>query len=198
LERRGYRRKKLDPMTKPSFVRSTSDPNGGEKMLNKKLAILTLVVMIAPLVLGACGPTPEPVVIRETSVVVETVVVEKEGETVVEEATRIVEVEKVVTATPEPEPTEPPMAAVAPEFKNEDTYVVVQGAGEPETLDPSWTYETAGSGIENNSTRASSGSRRTGPTSSWACWPATGASTMRVTSGPLTSATASCSTRAAR
>ena len=42
----------------------------------KKLAILTLLVMIAPIVLAACGPTPEPVTIVETSVVVETVVVE--------------------------------------------------------------------------------------------------------------------------
>ncbi|RPI56734.1 MAG: hypothetical protein EHM56_04265, partial [Chloroflexi bacterium] len=119
-------------------------------MLNKKLAILTLVVMIAPLVLVACGPTPEPIVVKETSVVVETVVVEKEGETVVQEATRIVEVEKVVTATPEPEATEPPVADISPEFKNPDTYVVVNGAGEPESLDPAWTYETAGSSVESN------------------------------------------------
>jgi ABC-type transport system substrate-binding protein len=77
-------------------------------MFNRKLAILTVLVMIAPIVLAACGPTPEPVVIKETSVVIETVVVEKEGETVVEEVTSVVEVEKVVTATPEPEPTEPP------------------------------------------------------------------------------------------
>jgi len=79
-------------------------------MLNKKLAILTVLVMIATVILAACGPTPEPVVVKETSVVIETVVVEKEGKTVVEEVTAIVEVEKevVVTATPEPEPTEPP------------------------------------------------------------------------------------------
>jgi peptide/nickel transport system substrate-binding protein len=119
-------------------------------MLNKKLAILAILAMIVPLVLAACGPTPEPVVIKETSVVIETVVVEKEGETVIQEATKIVEVEKVVTATPEPEATEPPLASVAPEFKNEDTLVIVEGAGEPETLDPAWTYETAGSAIENN------------------------------------------------
>jgi oligopeptide transport system substrate-binding protein len=75
-------------------------------MLNKKLAILTVVVMIAPLILSACGPTPAPIVIKETSVVVETVVVEKEGETVVQEATKIVE--KVVTATPEPTEAPPP------------------------------------------------------------------------------------------
>jgi peptide/nickel transport system substrate-binding protein len=119
-------------------------------MFSKKMAILVILVMVAPLVLAACGPTPEPIVIKETSVVVETVVVEKEGETVVEEVTSIVEKEVVVTATPEPEATEPPLADVSPEFKNEDTFVFVTGAGEPESLDPSWTYETAGSGVENN------------------------------------------------
>ena len=83
-------------------------------MFSKKLAILVVLVMIAPIILAACGPTPEPVVIKETSVVIETVIVEKEGETVVQEVTAIVEVEKevevekVVTATPEPEPTDPP------------------------------------------------------------------------------------------
>jgi peptide/nickel transport system substrate-binding protein len=121
-------------------------------MLNKKLAILAILVMVAPLVLAACGPTPEPIVERivETSVVVETVVVEQAGETVIQEVTSVVEVERVVTATPEPEPTEPPMAAISPEFKEADTYVHVSGAGEQETLDPAWTYETRGSAIENN------------------------------------------------
>ncbi len=75
-------------------------------MFGKKLAMLVALVMIATLVLAACGATPEPVIIRETSVVVETVVVEKEGETVIEEVTKVVEVEKevVVTATPVPAP----------------------------------------------------------------------------------------------
>jgi oligopeptide transport system substrate-binding protein len=77
-------------------------------MFSKKLAILVVLAMIAPIVLTACGPTPEPVTIVETSVIVETVVVEKEGEKVIEEVTVVSEVEKVVTATPEPEPTEPP------------------------------------------------------------------------------------------
>jgi peptide/nickel transport system substrate-binding protein len=40
-------------------------------------------------------------------------------------------------------------AMTGPEFKNADTYVYVT-FGEPETLDPAWTYETAGSAIENN------------------------------------------------
>jgi len=119
-------------------------------MFSKKLAILAIAVMIVPLIVTACGPTPEPVVVKETSVVVETVVVEVAGEEVVKEVTSVVEVEKVVTATPEPEPTEPPLAAIAPEFKSPDTYVHVSGAGEQETLDPAWTYETRGSAIENN------------------------------------------------
>jgi peptide/nickel transport system substrate-binding protein len=122
-------------------------------MLNKKLAILTVLVMIAPLVLAACGPTPapaEPVIIKETSVVVETVIVEKEGEEVQVEVTKVVEVEKVVTATPEPEPEEEPPAVISPSNNNPDTYVVITGAGEPETMDPAWTYETAGSAVQNN------------------------------------------------
>jgi peptide/nickel transport system substrate-binding protein len=125
-------------------------------MFNKKLAILTLIVMIAPMVLAACGPTPEPQVIEKivTEVVekVVTEVVEVQGtpEVVEKVVTEVVEVEKVVTATPEPAETEPPLAVISPEFKNPDTYVVVTGAGEPETLDPAWTYETAGSAVENN------------------------------------------------
>jgi peptide/nickel transport system substrate-binding protein len=106
--------------------------------------------LIAWLLLGGCGPTPEPVVIKETSVVVETVMVEKAGETVVEEVTKVVEVEKVVTATPQPEATEPPLEAIQPEFKNPDTYLVITGAGEQETLDPAWMYDTASQAIASN------------------------------------------------
>jgi len=71
-------------------------------MKSKKLTILTILVLIVPMILAACGPTPEPVVIKETSVVVETVVVE--GAPV--EVTKVVEVEKVVTATPAAEEAE--------------------------------------------------------------------------------------------
>ncbi len=104
-------------------------------MLSKKWSVLVAALVIGSMLLAACA---QPVV--ETVVV--TQVVEKAGETIVEEV--------VVTATPEPEPTEPPLAKIAPEFKNPDTYMVVSGAGEPETLDPAWTYETAGSAVENN------------------------------------------------
>jgi ABC-type transport system substrate-binding protein len=72
---------------------------------SKKLAILVVLVMIAPIVLVACGPTPEPEIITqiETVVVEQTKVVEVAGETVTEVETVVVE----VTAVPEPEPEEP-------------------------------------------------------------------------------------------
>jgi ABC-type transport system substrate-binding protein len=74
-------------------------------MFSKKLAILVILMMIAPVVLAACGPTPEPeVVIQvETVVVEQTKIVEKEGETITEVETVVVE----VTAPP-PEPTPEP------------------------------------------------------------------------------------------
>ncbi|MCL7452793.1 MAG: ABC transporter substrate-binding protein [Anaerolineae bacterium] len=55
---------------------------------NKKLGLFVVLVMIAPLVLAACGPTPEP------QTVVQTVEVEK---TIVETVVETVEVEKEVT-----------------------------------------------------------------------------------------------------
>ena len=115
-------------------------------MLNRKLAFLALVVMLAPMVLAACAPSPTPIVVKETSVVKETVVVELTPI----EVTKVVEVERVVTATPVPEEVTPPPPKVSPEFKSPDTFLVVTGAGEPETLDPAWTYETAGSAVEMN------------------------------------------------
>jgi len=79
---------------------------------NKKLAILAALLMIAPMVLAACGPTPEPQVIEKvvTEVVekVVTQVVEVAGtpEVVEKVVTEVVEVPKEVqvevTATPAP------------------------------------------------------------------------------------------------
>jgi len=117
-------------------------------MISKKnLSVVFAILIIASMVLSACAqPLPEPETIIQTIVVTE--VVEKEGETIIE--TRIVEVEVQVTPTPEPDETEPPLAAVSPEFKNPDTITIVDGAGEQETLDPAWTYETRGSAIETN------------------------------------------------
>jgi len=72
----------------------------------KLMAILVVVVMLAG-GLAACGPTPEPQIVKETVVVTEkeTVVVTEKEEVQVEVTTVVkeeVEVEKVVTATPEP------------------------------------------------------------------------------------------------
>jgi peptide/nickel transport system substrate-binding protein len=72
----------------------------------KLMAILVVVVMLAG-GLAACGPTPEPQVVKETVVVTEkeTVVVTEKEEVQVEVTTIVKEevpVETVVTATPEP------------------------------------------------------------------------------------------------
>jgi len=70
---------------------------------NKKLAILAVLVMVAPLVLAACGPTPAPSTVVQTVVVEQTKVVP--GETVVQ----TVEVEKTVVATQVVEVTPTPV-----------------------------------------------------------------------------------------
>ena len=100
-------------------------------MVNKKLAMLVILVMIVPLVLAACGPTPEPLVVVETVPVEVTRVIKEAGEerTVVE--TVVVEVEREVTPPP---PTEPPPTPV-PELVETDT-VVIGMQQEPESLHP--------------------------------------------------------------
>lgn len=107
-------------------------------MFNKKhLSTLFALLVIASMILAACAPTE----IVRTIVVTE--VVEKEGQTIVE--TKIVEV------TPVPvEPTKVPFNVISPQFKNPDTYVVITGAGEQETMDPAWMYDTASSSISGN------------------------------------------------
>lgn len=107
----------------------------------QKISTLFALLVIASMLLSACQQ-PTPVI----QTVVETVVVEKEGQTVIE--TRIVE----VTPAPEVEVVEPApsVPSISPTFKNPDTYMAISGAGEPESLDPAWTYETAGSAVETN------------------------------------------------
>ncbi|MEJ2733755.1 MAG: ABC transporter substrate-binding protein, partial [Anaerolineae bacterium] len=105
----------------------------------KKLAILVALVMVVPLVLAACGPTPEPEVIVQTVPVEVTKIVTEEGEVVTIVETQIVEVPVEVEVTAVPEEPEP-VANVAP---RPDTYTYV-GFGDPDTLDPNLNYETAG------------------------------------------------------
>jgi hypothetical protein len=110
---------------------------------SKKLAIFVVLVMIAPMVLAACGPTPEPPppeTIIQTVEVEVTKVVEVEGEevTVVE----TVVVEKEVTAEPQPEPTEEPPAPAEPQ-----TYRM--GIFEDATTTNYWAYLDPDSSVWN-------------------------------------------------
>jgi peptide/nickel transport system substrate-binding protein len=108
-------------------------------MLDRKWYTLVAILTIAGTLLAACAPaTPEVVQVEVTRVV------KVEGETQVETETI------VVTATPEPEAIKPPPAEIAPEFKNADTYMVITGAGEQETMDPAWMYDTASSSLSSN------------------------------------------------
>jgi peptide/nickel transport system substrate-binding protein len=93
--------------------------------------------MIAPMLLAACGPTPEPEVIIQTVEVEVTKIVEKEGEkvTVIETVVEEVVVE-VTVAAEEPAPVD--VGAPRP-----DTYTFIE-FGDPDTLDPNLNYETAG------------------------------------------------------
>jgi peptide/nickel transport system substrate-binding protein len=81
-----------------------------EEIMKTKLSMYVAVAVMAVMLLGmlaACGPTPEPQVVKETVVVTEkeTVVVTEKEEVQVEVTTVVKEevpVEVVVTATPEP------------------------------------------------------------------------------------------------
>ncbi|MGC9332681.1 MAG: ABC transporter substrate-binding protein, partial [Anaerolineae bacterium] len=106
---------------------------------SKRLAALVALVMIFPLVLAACGPTPEPEVIVQTVVVEQTKVVEVEGEvqTIIETVVETVEVE--VTAVPEGEPPAAEGVFVAPD-PTTYTYITF---GDIDTMDPNLCYDTA-------------------------------------------------------
>jgi peptide/nickel transport system substrate-binding protein len=103
--------------------------------MRTKFFVLASLLVIASMILGACAqPAQQPApaattVVEKTVEVVKTVVVEKEGQTM------------VVTATPEP----------PKEFASKDpTTFVYPEFGEPETLDPAFDYESAGGAILQN------------------------------------------------
>ncbi len=97
--------------------------------VKQKLGIVVVCMMVVPLILTACGTTPEPEVRLETVVVEQTRIVTEAGEekTIVE----TVIVEKEVTPVP---PTEVPPTP-APELQETDT-VVFAMQQEPESLHP--------------------------------------------------------------
>ncbi len=108
-------------------------------MFSKKLAILAVLVMIASVVLAACGPTPTPQVIIQTVPVEVTKVIEVAGtpQTIVE----TVQVEVTVPPSPTPVPSEAKFVAPRP-----DTYTFVT-FGDIDTLDPNLCYDTASAAV---------------------------------------------------
>ena len=105
--------------------------------MRKTLTILSLL-MIFSLALAACQTAPANT--GEEPAAEEPAAEEPAAEEPAEEAAEEPAAE---------EPMEDSEMMGAPEFKNADTYVYVT-FGDPETLDPAWTYETAGSAVQNN------------------------------------------------
>ena len=96
--------------------------------MRSKLFLALSLLIVASMVLAACAPSAAPE----------------------EPAAPAESAEQPAEAAPA-EPAEPAAPAdMGSEMKDPDTYYVVTGAGEQETLDPAWTYETAGSAIELN------------------------------------------------
>jgi len=102
-------------------------------MHRKKWYMWVALLAVGSMLLAACG-APEVMTVEVTRMV--------EGQTQIEQV--------VVTATPEPAEGEASLAVISPEFNNPDTYVVITGAGEPQSLDPAWLYDTASSTIVGN------------------------------------------------
>ena len=102
-------------------------------MHRKKWYMWVALLAVGSMLLAACG-APEVMTVEVTRMV--------EGQTQIEQV--------VVTATPEPAEGEAPLAVISPEFNNPDTYVIITGAGEPQSLDPAWMYDTASSTIAGN------------------------------------------------
>jgi peptide/nickel transport system substrate-binding protein len=95
--------------------------------MRSKLFLVLSLLIVASMVLAACAPSAAP---EEPAAPAEEPAEESAEE-------------------PAEEPAAEP-AAMGPEMSDPDTYYVVSGAGEQETLDPSWTYETAGGAIQLN------------------------------------------------
>ena len=114
-------------------------------MFSKKLAILVVLAMIAPMALAACGPTPEPEVIIQTVPVEVTKIVEVEGESQTIVETVVEEVIVEVTAVPE-EPEEPVVEEGVFAAPDPETYTTVT-FGDIDTMDPNLCYDTASAAL---------------------------------------------------
>ena len=99
--------------------------------MRTKLFTIVSLIVVASMVLTACG-APATQAVQTAAPIVQTVVVAGTPQTI------------VVTPTPE---------AVQPaEFKSKDptTFVMLEWGGGPDTLDPAYDYETAGSEVIQN------------------------------------------------
>ncbi|MBI9043816.1 MAG: ABC transporter substrate-binding protein [Anaerolineaceae bacterium] len=104
--------------------------------MRSKILVFVSLIIISGMLLGACQPAAP-------QTIVETVIVEGEP------------VEIIVTTTPVPEEkTEESdveeLPNVSPDFNSPDTMTVITGAGEQETMDPAWMYDTASSTLSLN------------------------------------------------
>jgi peptide/nickel transport system substrate-binding protein len=109
--------------------------NGEERIMNKQKAFfLFSLVIIASLVLAACGPANTGN--------------ENMADNTTADNTANTANDTSDNASTDDASTDDAAMFEYP-FKNPDTYVYVS-FGEPETLDPHWTYETSGSAIQNN------------------------------------------------
>ncbi len=114
---------------------------------NRKLAIVAVLAMLVPLILAACGPTPEPEIVERVvtqivqETVKETVVVAGTPEVVEKEVTKVVTVEKEVTAVPE---------AVSYDQAPDPTTLTLVTADDIAMLDPHLAYEGSSYAAINN------------------------------------------------
>ena len=107
-------------------------------MRSKFLLIVSLLIL-ASMVLGACQPaaTPEP---QDTGATTSDT-----GNTPTKDTGSTKPSGSEATTAPA---TDIPVVKV--EVKNPDTFMVITGAGEPESLDPAWMYDTASSTVALN------------------------------------------------
>lgn len=115
-------------------------------MFGRKFVLFAVLVMIAPIVLAACGPTPEPQVIIQTVPVEVTKIIEKEGQQVTVIETQIVEVEVPVEVEVTAVPEEPAVAEGVFVAPDPETYTFVT-FGDIDTMDPNLAYDTASAAL---------------------------------------------------
>lgn len=107
--------------------------------MRSKLLLIVSLLLLTSMILGACQPaaTPAP---QDTEVSTT-----GSDNTTGEDNSGGQQSEEEPTTVP---PTDAP--AVKVEVKNPDTFMVITGAGEPETLDPAFMYDTASSTVALN------------------------------------------------